>query len=186
MPLHPGRHGPALIQLLTARLCCYNKGMNDNPIAYHITFGTYGTRLHGDPKGTVDRSMNHYGDPIIGSDPKRWLRETRLLKFPPVIFNLSQRQYAESVIPLICQTGVWFYHIAAAGEDHVHVLLTADADGAAVRKWFKRWLGEKLSKKWPFSTGQSYWSEGGSVKWVWKEDYFHNIFNYISHQRATP
>jgi REP element-mobilizing transposase RayT len=99
---------------------------------------------------------------------------------------LSQRQYAESVIPLICQTGVWFYHIAAAGEDHVHVLLTADADGAAVRKWFKRWLGEKLSKKWPFSTGQSYWSEGGSVKWVWKEDYFHNIFNYISHQRATP
>jgi hypothetical protein len=97
--------------------------MNDQPLAYHITFGTYGTRLHGDPKGTVDRSMNGYGDPIIGSDHKRWIRETSLLKFEPVFLSTSQRQYAESIIPLICQTGSWFYHIAAAGNDHIHVLL---------------------------------------------------------------
>jgi hypothetical protein len=42
--------------------------MHPRPIAYHITFGTYGTRLHGDPRGTVDRSMNRPGDPIIGAD----------------------------------------------------------------------------------------------------------------------
>jgi hypothetical protein len=28
------------------------------PLAYHITWGTYGTRLHGDERGTVDRSAN--------------------------------------------------------------------------------------------------------------------------------
>lgn len=160
--------------------------MNEHPIAYHITFGTYGTRLHGDPKGTVDRSMNIYGDPIIGSDPKRWIRETGLLKFSPVVLNLSQRRYVDSIIPSICQKGGWVYHIAAAGGDHIHVLLTADADGTAVRKWFKRWLGEKLMEKWPLSTGQSYWSEGGSVKWVWKEDYFNTVQGYLLRQRATP
>jgi hypothetical protein len=29
------------------------------PLGYHITFGTYGTRLHRDPRGTVDRSVNN-------------------------------------------------------------------------------------------------------------------------------
>jgi hypothetical protein len=43
------------------------------PLAYHITFGTYGTRLHGDERGTVDRSMNHPGDPVIGAEPD-WQR----------------------------------------------------------------------------------------------------------------
>ena len=164
---------------------CCNHVMNDCPLAYHVTFGTYGTRLHGDPKGTVDRSMNQYGDPIIGANPDRWIRETGLLRFAPVILSPSLRQYAESSITLICQTGNWIYHIAAAGEDHIHVLLTADAVGTEVRKWFKRWLGEKLSEKWPLPKGQSFWTEGGSVKWVWKEDYFHNIHRYISRQRAT-
>jgi hypothetical protein len=42
--------------------------MDARPLAYHITFGTYGTRLHGDERGTVDRAMNKPGDPIIGAD----------------------------------------------------------------------------------------------------------------------
>ncbi|MCH8164939.1 MAG: hypothetical protein IH889_04955 [Planctomycetes bacterium] len=33
--------------------------MSNGPLAYHITFGTYGTRLHGDPRGTVDRTLNN-------------------------------------------------------------------------------------------------------------------------------
>jgi hypothetical protein len=38
------------------------------PLAYHITFGTYGTRLHGDERGTVERAHNVYGEPIVGMD----------------------------------------------------------------------------------------------------------------------
>ena len=37
-------------------------------LAFHITWGTYGTRLHGDPRGTVDRNHNHFGDPVLGYD----------------------------------------------------------------------------------------------------------------------
>src|SRR5438876_2474643 len=36
------------------------------PLAYHITFGTYGMRLHGDARGTVDRRVNQPGDAIVG------------------------------------------------------------------------------------------------------------------------
>ena len=60
--------------------------------------------------------------------------------------------------------------------DHVHVLLTAEADGDAARKWFKRWLGEAMSAKRP--------PEGGSVKWVWDRDYFEDVFDYLNRKRA--
>lgn len=161
--------------------------MNDDfPLAYHITFGTYGTRLHGDPRGTVDRSHNRPGDPILGADPSRWQREQGTLRYPAVFLTDQQRQHVEAEVACICQRGGWEYIICSAASDHLHTLLSAAAEGAAVRKWFKRWLGETLSERWPLPDGQSWWAEGGSVKHVWDEDYLENVYGYISGQRTTP
>ena len=156
------------------------------PMAYHITFGTYGTRLHGDSRGTVDRRMNRLGDPVIGSDPSWWRQERERLRFPPVVLNCEQMRHAEVSLPQICRRGNWNYHTCAAGPDHVHVVLTSEAEGEAVRKWLKRWLGEALTANWPLSQGATWWAEGGSVKWVWTEDYFDDVYRYVHGQRATP
>ena len=109
-----------------------------NPLAYHITFGTYGTRLHGDERGTVDRRANKYGDPIIGAQPDWQQMERNFLRFPPRIFEISHRQLIERLVPVICVRGGWHLHSAAAAKDHVHTLLTAQADGEIVRKLLKR------------------------------------------------
>jgi REP element-mobilizing transposase RayT len=159
--------------------------MTSRPLAYHITFGTYGTRLHGDERGTVDRGMNHPGDPIIGSDPSWWERERVRMKFAPVELTREQMKFAESVMLAICERGGWTFHTGAGGPDHVHVLLTSDAEGDAVRKWFKRWMGEALSARWPREEGAAWWAEGGSVKWVWERPYFRNVFDYLERQRAS-
>jgi REP element-mobilizing transposase RayT len=159
--------------------------MRDRPLAYHITFGTYGTRLHGDVRGTVDRAMNQPGDPIIGADPSWWELERDKLRFDPVVLTPEQMIHVESVMPEICMRGRWEYHVGAGGPDHVHALLTAEAEGDAVRKWFKRWLGESMLSRWPRPGGSTWWAEGGSVKWVWERDYFENIFDYLNRQRAS-
>jgi len=160
--------------------------VDDFPLAYHLTFGTYGTRLHGDPRGTVDRSHNRPGEPIIGADPAWWSREAASLRFPPVYLTLDQRRFAEATLPDICARGGWTHLICSAGPDHVHTLLSTAAEGAAVRRWLKRWLGEALSRRWPLPQGQSWWAEGGSVKWVWTQDYLDNVYEYILRQRSTP
>src|SRR5687767_12007179 len=93
------------------------------PLAYHITFGTYGTRLHGDERGTIDRAMNQPGDPIIGADAGwRFLEENRL-KFPARVFTREQMIIVESIIPEVCIRGRWELHACAAGPDHIHVVL---------------------------------------------------------------
>ena len=160
--------------------------MPPRPLAFHITFGTYGTRLHGDERGTVHRGMNKPGEPILGGDDQ-WLQvESSLLKFDPVRLLDVQRAVAEAAIPNICKRGGWRYHVAAARPDHVHVLLSATTDSKAVRRWFKRWLGESLSQRWKLPDGATWWAECGSIKWVWTQEYFDHVFEYIRRQRLMP
>ena len=97
---------------------------------WHITFGTHGTRLHGDGRPTVDRSHNKRGDEFVFNDQDRVDRERHRLPSKAIYLNPAQRQFVESVIPDICERGKWTYRVCAApgppDEDHVHVLLDAD------------------------------------------------------------
>jgi REP element-mobilizing transposase RayT len=156
------------------------------PLAYHITFGTYGTRLHGSDRPTVDRSQNKFGDPIIGRDAEWEMVEKSLLKFPPRILTLEQRLFVEATIPSICMRGGWEYVTTAAAKDHVHNIIRANVEGLDVRKWLKRWISQAMNERWPLLPGQVWWAECGSVKWIWEEDYFGRAEKYVSDQRTTP
>jgi hypothetical protein len=115
-------------------------------LVFHITFGTYGTRLHGDPRGTVDRMHNEPGTPVLAYDEHRWQREIENLKFPPVILTRLQMIEIERLQPLICKRGHWTHITGAAGPDHVHEILQSSFDPQTIRKLFKRWLGQELTK----------------------------------------
>jgi hypothetical protein len=158
----------------------------DWPLAFHITFGTYGTRLHRDPRGTVDRKHNVYGEPIVGADADWEREETASLKFPPVKLDDAQRLFVEHTIPSICERGGWKLQICAAREDHVHNVFTTCSEGQTVRRLLKRWLSEAMSERWPLALGQVWWAECGSVKWAWTQDYYERAYDYIRRQRTTP
>ncbi|MGD0140842.1 MAG: hypothetical protein ABSD28_18415 [Tepidisphaeraceae bacterium] len=154
-------------------------------IAYHITWGTYGTRLHGDPRGTVDREHNQRGSPILGFDEHRWEQEKQRLKFPPVRLMDEQRIFAESLIPNVCQRGHWTHRSCAVGSDHVHVILTSEHDPETIRRLLKRWLGQELSRHYPLPPGATWWAECGSIRWITEEEYYSNALQYVTRQRAT-
>ncbi len=159
--------------------------MSDWPRAFHITFGTYGTRLHGDERCTVDRSLNRPGDPIVGRTDD-WRRfEAARLKHPPVVLTWEQRRLVEAELPAIAERGGWELYACAAGADHVHALLSTNREPKPVRQWLKRWLGEALSSRWPRPVGATWWAECGSIKWVWDQQYLENVYAYVLAQRTT-
>ena len=164
-------------------------------LAFHLSWGTYGTRLHGGPRPTVDRKHNQYGDPVLGFDEHRWEREKSLMKFPPVTFTRPQMTTIESLLPEICQRGGWDHHVGACGPDHVHEILFSRNDPETIRRLFKRWLGQRLFDLFKGGTGcpqpgsgATWWAECGSIRWIFQEDgtYYQNAFDYVHRQRATP
>ncbi len=195
--------------------------MPDAPIAYHITFATYGTRLHGDPRGTVDREHNVYGEPFLGENVARRHVESSLMGFAAVHLSVEQCVFLEAIVPIVCKRGGCAYHVAAAHTDHVHLLISTPNEGRVVRRLLKRWLSQELSRRWttqiragvsprrnvetgvsprrnvetgvsprrgasrPTHPNQRWWAEGGSVKWLWKEDHLRRAFEYIERQRTT-
>lgn len=162
--------------------------MNEWPLAYHMTFGTYGMRLHGDARGTVDRQRNKPGEPIVGQNQSWVAFEKVRLNHPPVSLTLSHQLKIESLMPSICERGDWEHWITAAESDHVHTLITVTghADTKVVRKLIKRWLGQALSEQYrEIKDRQPWWAEGGSIKWVWDQGYFDRVYDYIRRQRKT-
>ena len=107
------------------------------PLCYHITFGTYGTRLHGDDRGTVDREQNAFDEPIVGRDGEWQQEEALLLKFPARMLTIEQRLAVEQIVPQVCVRGGWDHIATAAAPDHVHNLIRATVEGTDVRKWLR-------------------------------------------------
>lgn len=138
--------------------------------------------------------MNRPGDPIVGRDEEWEGMERERLRFPPRELTREQQVAVQWFVPVICGRGGWKYLQCAGAPDHVHVVVAAEVEGDAVRKWLKRWLGEAMSERWPTEEGASgatrpgsvapWWAEGGSVRWVWTEDYFNAVIGYVNRQRA--
>jgi hypothetical protein len=82
----------------------------DIPLAYLITFRSYGTWLHGNPRGSVDRSHNRYLSPYVPPDPKRLEDNLRKLSHEIVIFSAKQRESIEAAIRETCVVRKWFLH----------------------------------------------------------------------------
>jgi REP element-mobilizing transposase RayT len=155
---------------------------------WHITFGTYGTRLHGDARPTVDRKQNLAFEPFIYHNENRLKQNQQSLKTMPLYLSLQQRKQIETMMPAICQRGDWSYRICAApvDADHVHVLLdaTCECDPDAMMKWLKRWVGEALTAKWGKPASGTWWAKCGSTKPIKDEDYLNNVYEYIRRQRT--
>jgi REP element-mobilizing transposase RayT len=153
---------------------------------YHITVGTYGTRLHGDDEPTVERPQNQYGDEFVKKDIEREQFERDRMVQEPVYFTEEQRFFVEKTIPAICERGKWIYHIAACQTNHFHLLVSTREPAAVppkqIRRWLKQWLTNALNEHY----GKRQWFAGcGSTKYLFEKGYFEAVYNYIKRQRTT-
>jgi hypothetical protein len=95
------------------------------PLAYLITFRSYGTWLHGDPRGSVDRFHNVYGSPRLPSSSQRMQYEQRLLALSSVKLNSRQRAAGEKGIRETCRIRSWRLWAFNIRTNHVHTVVSA-------------------------------------------------------------
>jgi hypothetical protein len=64
-----------------------------SPLAFLITFRCYGTWLHGEERGSIDRrNFNRYGTPDMPANTRVLDSEKAELKNPAVLLNRAQRE----------------------------------------------------------------------------------------------
>lgn len=161
-----------------------------NLTTWHITWGTYGTRLHGGFRATVDLQHNELNQPFVEENKQRKDYEIKIMRGEPVYLNKEQRLLVESTIIDLCKRGGWQLRTCAAGVegDHIHVLLDIDPaiHGEKVRRLLKRWLTQALNENFKQPKSGKWWAIEGSNKVVDTDEYLNRAFPYIEKQRATP
>src|SRR6266446_6799381 len=80
----------------------------DAPLAYLISFRSYGTWLHGDERGSIDRFHNRYKSPYINPNPKWQAYNEQRLRTAPLLLEAQHRKAVEGAIRETCDLRKWW------------------------------------------------------------------------------
>jgi REP element-mobilizing transposase RayT len=143
------------------------------PIAYFITWTSYGTWLPGDERG--------YWRKGEWRPPNELFREMAASEMKETAFTLSpsDRKIVEKTIARHCEIRGWTLHTAKARTNHVHVVVTAPGyKPETVRDQLKAWCTRKLK---PTNPGRErFWTEGGSRRCINHEDDLEAAIIYVN------
>src|SRR5690348_8449546 len=99
--------------------------MPDIPVAYLITFRRYGTWLHGDERGSIDRHRNRYREPYIAQNGRWRSYNSQSLKHEPVALTPQHRKCVERAIRETCLFRNWDLHAVNVRTNHAHSVIIA-------------------------------------------------------------
>ena len=149
------------------------------PLAYFLTWTTYGTWLPGDERGWVRHGKGfQLPDPVIKSAAESRMTETHCTLDP------QQRELVEKTIADHCRIRGWELHAVKCRTNHVHVVVTADRKPEDVRDQFKAWCTRKLKElhrsRDPMSkVRENWWTEKGSRRYIGDEESLEAVILYV-------
>jgi REP element-mobilizing transposase RayT len=131
------------------------------PLAYLLTWTTYGTWLPGDERG-----WSRKGEPEI-QPPNRLFHEMAESRMKEPTFSLVEdhRRLVEQTIRKHCEIRGWLLHAVNVRSNDVHVVVTAAGYAPeTAREQLKAWSTRKL--KGLAKDRFRFWTEGGSCRWI--------------------
>ena len=141
------------------------------PLAYFLTFTTYGRWLHGDRRGSVDRKRNEPGGPGIEPSPSlvQYERDFRS-KHPAVTFTTSEREAVRDALDETCRFRDWSLLALNVRTNHVHVVVAAEQAPERVLTALKANATRRLAERGMRLGGRHVWTRHGSTRYLWTED----------------
>ena len=167
----------------------YSHMWNDTetPIAYFVSFRTYGTWLHGDERGSIDRFNNAYQTPYIEPN-QNWLRyNEELLKSPPFKLNAIARKHVEAAIREVCAYRNWYLYALNVRTNHAHSVVDATGHSSkAVLNSFKAYGTRRLREQGCWTYDHSPWADKGSRRKIWNERGLQAVIDYVVNGQGGP
>jgi REP element-mobilizing transposase RayT len=144
------------------------------PIAYFLTWTTYGTWLPGDSRGwnPKDGSGPEIANPLFEEMARSQMTESE--------FRLStaDRELVEKTIRKHCEFRGWTLHAVNPRSNHVHVVVTAPGyEPEPVYEQFKAWCTRHLKKV--HTERENFWTERASRRWINYEDDLESAIRYV-------
>ena len=151
-----------------------------DPLAFFLTWTTYGTWLRGDERGWTKPGRFVVQDP----DPQLKAEHRARMIEPPLTLNDSQRQIVEETIRKHCAIRGWELLAVNARTNHVHAVVAGYRDPDTMMSELKAWCTRRLKEYQraidPNAPKRNrWWTEGGSTQWINDEEHLANAIQYV-------
>jgi REP element-mobilizing transposase RayT len=143
--------------------------MPSTPLAYFLTFTTYGTWLHGRAPGSVDRAHNQVGTPLLPADPKREHSARERMREAPYVLDEARRAVVLETIREVARHRGWVLWAVHVRTNHVHAVVTAEAKPEKVLAGFKAYASRRLKERLG-EPDRTRWTQHGSTLYLWTEE----------------
>ena len=152
------------------------------PLAYFLTWTTYGTWLHGDERGWVNvhiaRCVDDYG---IRSDGLV-AYSRHVMKWPEMRLSPEQRSCVEAAVRSVCEYRSWELKEINCRSNHVHVVVRAVGIASqSLMKQFKAYATRALRQHW-VELQQDIWTRDGSTRYLNSEESLAAAIEYVRNQ----
>ncbi len=152
---------------------------NTLPLAYLLTFRTFGTWLHGDERTSVKREgWNRYDHPRYPTNVtlERWMKEE--MTQPIVILSDEMRTVVEAAIRDLCVRRGFGLKAVNVRTNHVHVVISAARKPERIVDALKANATKFLRENGLIDTGSEVWSRGRSRRYLWKPRHVEAAIEY--------
>lgn len=159
---------------------------SDYPLGYFITARTYGTWLHGDQRGSVDRhGKNIFGTPrIFENENLRTLMDEEMLA-EPFIFTPAQIFIVDAEIREVCIKRDYLLRALNVRTNHFHAVVSAPKKPELIANAFKSNATRALRANNLVSSDSTVWSRGLSRRYLWKPHNLAGAIDYTLNRQGT-
>ena len=163
------------------------KGQRKRPIAYFLTFTTYGTHLIGDECGSVDNGQHcQYGQPLAPPNARREAAARARMREPAYVLNRDSRRIVREAIVHACTRYGWDLSAVHVRTTHVHAVVAAVAEPEVIRNAFKAFASRALKENGLEVRRKRRWTAKGSQRFIWTEKQLSNAIDYVVNQQGLP
>jgi REP element-mobilizing transposase RayT len=154
------------------------------PLAYFITYHTYGTWLPGDENGSVDHAHNVFGTPMLPPDPGREAQTHTRMDQPAYTLDAARRALVLQAIQEVCVYRGWSLFAVHVRTNHVHVVVYANQAPERVMTDFKAYASRKLSAGGFDVPERKRWTRHGSTRYLWHANHIEAAIRYVVHEQG--
>jgi len=149
------------------------------PQTYLITFHTYGTWLHGDKKGSVDRFHNRYDTEVLRENESRKKISARSQKLGKFTLNLAQRRVVKKTVQEVSEYRSWDVVALNVRTNHIHVVVSGFDQPEKMLNDFKSYSTRRLRKAGLANHSEKIWLRHGSTRYLFDEHAVEEAARYV-------
>ncbi len=154
------------------------------PHCFLITFTTYGSWLHGDTRGSVDRKHNAPGTEVLVGDETRERMEFERLRQAPMKLSVEERRVVQQAIADVCRHRGWRLIALNVRSNHVHVVVVMDGTPERAMIEFKAYATRRLREAGLIEGDRRVWTRHGSTRHINTDATYQRAVEYVLHEQG--